>query len=264
MSLTKKQKDSIKEKLYSVLRNKLRDYKPETKSMPFHTRLLGKDRMALFSFIHSLNTNFRTTIFEPLAIELGKDRFKVIKKQEISKNIITSEAQRIIQNIMDDLRSANKRPNKDEEIELIKKVCKIGEITKIKPTKIDIYIEDYDNNIYLIDLKIAKPNKGEFQNFKRTLLEWSAVTLYSNNENNVYSMIGIPYNPYEPKPYERWTIAGMLDLEKELKVAEELWNFLGGDDVYNDILLCFEEIGNDMRMEIDKYFSDFSNKDNNK
>ncbi len=77
-------------------------------------------------------------------------------------------------------------------------------------------------------------------------------------------MIGIPYNPYEPKPYERWTIAGMLDLEKELKVAEELWNFLGGDDVYNDILLCFEEIGNDMRMEIDKYFSDFSNKDNNK
>ena len=25
--------------------------------MPFHTRLLGKDRLALYSFIHSLNTN---------------------------------------------------------------------------------------------------------------------------------------------------------------------------------------------------------------
>lgn len=36
--------------------------------MPFHTRLLGKDRMALFSFIHSLNTNFGTSIFEPVAL----------------------------------------------------------------------------------------------------------------------------------------------------------------------------------------------------
>ncbi|WP_295155545.1 TdeIII family type II restriction endonuclease [uncultured Brachyspira sp.] len=261
MSLTKKQKDSIKEKLYSVLRNKFKDYKPETTSMPFHTRLLGKDRMALFSFIHSLNTNFGTAIFEPLAIELGKDRFKVIKKQEISKNIITSESQIIIQNIMDDLRSANKRPNKDEEIKLIKKVCRIGEIKKIKPSKIDIYIEDYDNNIYLIDLKTAKPNKGEFQNYKRTLLEWTATALYFNNENNVHSMIGIPYNPYDPKPYERWTLAGMLDLEKELKVAEELWNFLGGDNVYNDILKCFEEVGLEMRKEIDEYFSNFLYKD---
>ena len=100
MPLNKKQKDSIKDKLYTTLRNKFKDYKPETTSMPFHTRLLGKDRMALFSFIHSLNTNFGTTIFEPLAIELGKDRFKVIKKQEPSKDIITSESQIMIQNIL--------------------------------------------------------------------------------------------------------------------------------------------------------------------
>lgn len=262
MPLNKKQKDSIKDKLYTTLRNKFKDYKPETTSMPFHTRLLGKDRMALFSFIHSLNTNFGTTIFEPLAIELGKDRFKVIDKQAKPNDIITLESQIVIQNIMDDLKAANKKPNKDEEIKLIKKVCKLGEAKKIKPTKIDIYIEDYDNNIYLIDLKTAKPNKGEFQNFKRTLLEWVAVTLYSNDKNNVHSIIGIPYNPYDPAPYERWTLAGMLDLEKELKVAEELWNFIAGENVYNDILLCFEEVGIEMRKEIDEYFANFLNRDN--
>ncbi|WP_297278009.1 TdeIII family type II restriction endonuclease [uncultured Brachyspira sp.] len=261
MALTKKQKDSIKEKLYTVLRNKFKDYKPETTSMPFHTRLLGKDRMALYSFIQSLNTNFGTSIFEPLAVELGKDRFEIIDKQVEAKDIITSEAQIIIQNIMDDLISANKTPNRNEELNLIKKVCKLGEPKKIKLTKIDIYIEN-DNDIYLIDLKTAKPNKGEFKGFKRTLLEWSAVSLYYNSEKNVHTLIGIPYNPYEPKPYERWTIAGMLDLEKELKVAEDLWNFIGGDNVYNDILLCFEEVGIEMRKEIDEYFSNFLNKGN--
>nr|WP_197702009.1 TdeIII family type II restriction endonuclease [Candidatus Endomicrobium trichonymphae] len=50
--------------------------------MPFHTRLLGKDRMALFSFIHSLNTNFGTAVFEPVALdELAKSNFKITDKQ---------------------------------------------------------------------------------------------------------------------------------------------------------------------------------------
>jgi len=43
--------------------------------MPFHYRLLGRDRMALFSFIHSLNTTFGTSIFEPVAETLASLNF---------------------------------------------------------------------------------------------------------------------------------------------------------------------------------------------
>ena len=43
-------KANIKNRLILSLRNKFENYKPETSSMPFHTRLLGKDRMALYSF----------------------------------------------------------------------------------------------------------------------------------------------------------------------------------------------------------------------
>jgi hypothetical protein len=45
--------------------------------------------------------------------------------------------------------------------------------------------------------------------------------LARNPDIDIHSCIAIPYNPYEPKPYERWTLKGMLDLEEELKVAEE-------------------------------------------
>ncbi|GAG26888.1 unnamed protein product, partial [marine sediment metagenome] len=65
MSLTKEQINNVEEVLKTALRHKFQNYNPEPASMPFHTRLLGKDRMALFSFIHSLNTNFGTSIFEP-------------------------------------------------------------------------------------------------------------------------------------------------------------------------------------------------------
>lgn len=257
MSLNKIQKNNIKEKLFNTLRDKFKNYKPETNSMPFHTRLLGKDRMALFSFIHSLNTNFGTAIFENLVIEIGKERFKKVDKQVKTENIITYEAKKVIDDIIDNLRSVKIKPDKNKEINMIKKVCREGETKEIKPTKVDIYLEGFDNDIYLIDLKTAKPNKGEFQNYKRTLLEWTAVTLYKNYKSKVYSMIAIPYNPYAPKPYERWTLAGMLDLDNELKVAEEFWDFIGGENSYSDILLCFEEVGIAMRKEIDEYFSKF-------
>jgi type II restriction enzyme len=51
-------KSNIKTLLINTIRNKFTNYKPETSYMPFHTSLLGKDRIALFSFIHSLNTIF--------------------------------------------------------------------------------------------------------------------------------------------------------------------------------------------------------------
>ena len=40
-------KNKIKEKLRNALRQKFANYKSESSFMPFHTRLLGKDRMAL-------------------------------------------------------------------------------------------------------------------------------------------------------------------------------------------------------------------------
>jgi type II restriction enzyme len=53
MGLNNKQKDYIKEVIINCLRDKFQHYKPESSYMPFHYRLLGKDRMALYSFIQS-------------------------------------------------------------------------------------------------------------------------------------------------------------------------------------------------------------------
>ena len=50
----------------------------------------------------------------------------------------------------------------------------------------------------------------------------------------------------------------MLDLKNELKVAEEFWDFLGGEGTYNELLNCFERVGIELRPEIDSYFAKFS------
>ncbi|NLT52739.1 MAG: TdeIII family type II restriction endonuclease [Ignavibacteria bacterium] len=250
----------ISEVLINSLRNKFQNYKPEPASMPFHTRLLGKDRMALFSFIHSLNTNFGTSIFEPVALALASSKFKAAKSQATAGNKISESAQRVIQDIMDDLTAANTKPNKPEEINAIRKVCQTGKMRNVKLTKVDILLEANDGSLFLFDIKTAKPNKGGFKEFKRTLLEWTACVLAEYPKANVNTVIAIPYNPYEPKPYSRWTMAGMLDLENELKVASEFWDFIGGDGAYLDLLEIFEKVGIELRPEIDAYFARYTSK----
>ncbi len=139
MALTKQKTQEIENVLKQSLRNKFKNYKPEPALMPFHTRLLGKDRMALFSFIHSLNTNFGTSIFEPVALALANTNFKTAKSQTVAGNQISEAAQYEIQNIMDNLTAANSKPNKKEEVELIRNVSQKGKIKKVKPTKVDIF-----------------------------------------------------------------------------------------------------------------------------
>lgn len=258
MSLTQIQIQSVETVLRNSLRNKFQSYNPEPASMPFHTRLLGKDRMALFSFIHSLNTNFGTTIFEPVAKTIASNNFSEALSQQVAGTKISSEAFSVIENIMTELTTARNLPDKLKEIQAIRKVCRSGKMKDVKPTKVDLKLIAKDDSIILIDIKTAKPNAGGFKEFKRTLLEWVAATLAENPKAKIQTLIAIPYNPYEPEPYNRWTMRGMLDLPNELKVAEEFWDFLGGAGTFKQLLATFERVGIELRPEIDKYFSRFT------
>jgi len=258
MGLSKEQTSNIEQVLKTSLRHKFESYNPEPASMPFHTRLLGKDRLALYSFIHSLSTNFGTAIFEPVAVTIAKNNFKNAKAHTKSGQLISEQALFEIQRIMNNLETVVSLPNKIEEIESIRQVCQTGPMRKVKPTQVDLLLETYANELYLFDLKTAKPNVGGFKEFKRTLLEWVAIVLASNPNAKVNTIIAIPYNPYEPQPYNRWTMRGMLDLEHELKVGDEFWDFLGGNGTYQDLLDCFERVGIELRDEIDEYFARFN------
>ncbi|MBA7539915.1 hypothetical protein ES705_32204 [subsurface metagenome] len=257
MGLNQEKKDKITDVLKASLRNKFQNYNPETKHMPFHTRLLGKDRLALFSFIQSLNTTFGTSIYEPVAIALAADRFKIATTQEKAHNQISDESHNSIQKIMTGLINGSTNPDKEKELNSIRKVCRKGTLNKVKLTKVDIWLESLDGILYLIDMKTVKPNIGEFKGFKRTLLEWAAAEMAKNSDVKVNTLIAIPYNPYYPEPYNRWTMKGLFDLPKEILVAEELWDFLGGEGTWNDLLDCFEIVGIELRDEIDEYFEKF-------
>ena len=164
MVLTKEQINRVEEVIKDSLRKKFQSYKPETTNMPFHFRLLGRDRMALFSFIHSLNTTFGTSIFEPVAEAVASLNFPRAQKQFEVGNEISEQAQNEIQHIMNELTMGG-NPDKSQEVERIRKVSSRGPINKIKTVKVDLLVEDTNGGIHLFDLKTAKPNISNFKDF---------------------------------------------------------------------------------------------------
>ncbi|WP_291596001.1 TdeIII family type II restriction endonuclease [Bacteroides sp.] len=256
MALTNIQKEQIQQVIANCLRNKFKNYVPKNNFMPFHFRLLGKDRLALYSFMQSLLTTFGSSIFEPVAVAVAKTKFLKVESQYVVGDSIYSDCQHAVQTIINGL-TISAKPNKIKELEILR-ISLSGTINNLKPSRADLFVETTSGEQYLFDLKTAKPNIGAFQKHKQTLLEWAGITYTKDKNAQVHTLIAIPYNPYEPQPYQFWTLAGMLDLEKELKVAKDFWDFLGGDGVYEELLDCFEMAGIELRPEIDEYFANFN------
>ena len=164
MGLSDTQIHNVESVIKAALQNRFESYNPEPAVMPFHTRLLGKDRLALYAFIHSLNTNFGTTIFEPVAVALAANRFEVVKSQVKLGTKISTPAQFGIQKIIDGLTTADKKPDKPKETASISAVCREGEMRTVKPTRVDVYLE-HRGEVYLFDIKTAKPNRGGFEKY---------------------------------------------------------------------------------------------------
>jgi len=198
MPLTPNQKNEISDLLKEKIRHKLQDYSPETNSMPFHIRLLGRDRMALFSFIHSINTTLGTSVFEQVAEIVAQSHFRqAVHQYRDFNNTISRSAQQVIQEIMDELVTARSTPNKSEEINKILHVSQTGEFVNVRRPRIDLFLEDPNGVEYYFDLKTAKPNISDFRAYKRQLLEWVAIRGQQDNNVNIKTFLAIPYNPYE-------------------------------------------------------------------
>jgi len=261
MSLSKQQHSTIKKYLIEKIRGKLATYNPETNAMPFHYRLLGKDRMALFSFVHSVNTMLGQSIFEQVGEIIAKARNEEAKAQyKDFSGFISKQAVLKIDEIMRELKSAARSPNQNKEVSEIVSVATAGEMGKEVKKRIDLFVKAKDGTEYYIELKTAKPNIDVFKSVKRQLLEWVAMRASKDSNVKIKTIVAIPYNPYEPEPYERWTLQGLFDLQHEVMVGEEFWDFLGGKGTYEDLLNVFEGAGLELYDEIDEKMRSIKNK----
>jgi len=243
MSLNQLQKKEIKQLLRKKLDEKLVKYERESSSMPFLVKIMQEpSQVAAYSFIHSLSTTLGQSVYEEMAKIIASSHFDTVKTGYDVTGNLSDEESLLIAQMMHEYKNKTR---------IADKISDTNEILAVKSTngnphtaRADLFLMKGDNEYY-IEIKTAKPNIDVFNKSKEKLLIWIAL-----RKKPVTTIIAIPYNPLHPKPYTRFTIQGVLDLDKDLYVAERFWDFLGGPNTYIEILELFDEIGIEYKTKI--------------
>lgn len=253
MALSDNQKYRIYQHLRSKILNKLKSYNPETKAKPFHVALLGYERVAAHSFVHSVFTMLGQVVFQEIGEIIAAPHFDFVKRNFSLKGKLSDQAIISTSDLLADLRSKKRKADVFEEDALMRKVARSGELRPYSKT-VDLYLECKDV-IYCFELKTVKPNIDIFKETKEKLLHWKAAH-YSNNEIQIRTFCALPYNPQAPEPYARWTLQGLFDIERELLVEDEFWSMLGGEKTFSQLLDIFDKVGEESRSLLEMRLND--------
>ncbi len=243
MALNNEQIEKIKKLLRTKLNAKLSKYTRETTSMPFLVKLMqDSEKVAAYSFIHSLATTLGMSVYEKISEIVASTHYDEVKTGYDVEGELTDEENSVISQILQEIKNGTRTVNKEQEI---KEVLECNNNGGRKVTvRADLFLKKGNDEFY-IEIKTAKPNIDVFAKSKQKLLEWVAL-----RKKKVNTILAIPYNPYHPEPYNRFTMQGYLDKEKELYVAEKFWELLGGEGTYKEILDIFDEVGKEFKEKI--------------
>jgi hypothetical protein len=245
MTLNDNQITEIKVLLRQKIDEKLKNYARETSSMPFLAKLMqDSEKVAAYSFIHSLATTLGMSIYEKISEIVASPIYDEVETGYDVVGEISNEENNIISQILQEIKNGARTTNKEHEIKEILQ-CKSKNGRKIK-IRVDLFLRKGTDEYY-IEVKTAKPNIDVFAKSKEKLLQWVAL-----RKKKVNTLLAIPYNPYHPEPYNRFTMQGYLDEEKDLYVADKFWELLGGKGTYKEILDIFDEVGKEFKEKIQR------------
>lgn len=245
MALSKTQKEKISLLLEKKMEDKLRRYARETSSMPFLMRLIqDAEKVAAYSFIHSVATTLGMSIYEHVSVIIAEETADECFRNYDVGGVISREQKSVIDDIIRMLRNGEKGVNSAQEIKLVLGAsAKDGKAQK-EGRIADFYMRRAGKEHYF-EIKTVKPNIDIFTKSKTKLLEWVA-----RRRNPVKTFLAFPYNPYHPQPYERFTEQGVLDRGKEFLIGKEYWDFLGGENTFEELLVLFDDVGKKLKEKI--------------
>jgi len=245
MSIPQNKKDKIEKLLIRTIENKLKKYTRETLSMPFLVRLIqDSQKVAAYSFIHSVATSLGMSIYEEVSIILAEDNCEECFRKYDLGGAISKEQKTVIDNIILELRNKERMPDYEKDMRLVLNASSKNAKQQKEGKIVDFYM--IRNGVeYLFEIKTAKPNIDIFTKSKTKLLEWIA-----RRRKSIRAILALPYNPYFPNSYRRFTEQNLMQEGKDFWVGEDYWNFLCGKNTFSDLLNIFNNVGKKWKEEI--------------
>lgn len=240
---------NVKKLVKEVILSKIDKYHAETEYKPFFQAIFTKEQILTHTIVHSFYTSFGISIYEQLVKILAEGAGYEAHTQYDLSGEIDAKTEAIISKIDFELRAGKRKPNMKEEFEEIKKSIQKGKLLDDPDKRVDVFIKKPDGTEVYFDITSPKPNIKEFVALKKKLLRWIGLRLSINKNAKIITALGLPYNPYHPEPYNRWTKGNMYD-SNQLMVGQEFWNFVAGEDIYEEFIEIFKEVGEELREKV--------------
>ena len=242
----------IKQLITKVINEKLKKYTSESDYKPFFEAIFDKETVLTASIMQSLYTTFGMSLYEQIAKILAEAAGYKVKTQYDLLGQIDHNTEALINQICSEIETNKRQPDKQKEITLIKNSIQSGAAKIDQDKRVDVFVVKSDDEEIYVDITTVKPNLKEFKTLRRKMLRWCALRFSQNSNAKVKTCIGIPYNPYHPKEYSRWT-ADVCDIKEELLVQEKLWEEFAGEDVFSELLEIFHEVGDELKDKISNF-----------
>lgn len=256
MALSKKLQNELRNFLKEKLLKKIDEYSlsNEDSSKPFQYALFTKKGYLVKGFIHGCETALGNW-HESIAKIIAAENFEIAEKlQGVNKlkGQITNKAQRTFENILSDLDSVVREPNHNKEADEIFNASQNSQKNVNRIQTVDLYLKKANGEEIYFEIKGPKPNKNEMRAAKRDLLEILAMKAHEGKRVKIY--LGMYYNPYYPKDYQRWTCLKFFDKGNDFLIGKDFWDFLGGHGAYEELIKIYEDMGEKIRPVLDEKF----------
>ncbi len=216
---------------------------------PFHKALLSDDIMMTADFERSFST-VMGIIFEGCASIIAESRFETVRKQNDLIGNIGTDTNAKIDEIITGINKGIIFSNYINKVSEMVEFAKNDKSNPIEKSVIsDLYVRDSKDNQVFFELKTPKPNKEQCLNITRKHLWIHCIEKQSFPKTKTY--YAMSYNPYgENNPYKHSFSTKYMNVENQVLIGKVFWDFIGGNNAYEELLTIFSKVGIRKTMEI--------------
>ena len=251
-------KPTTRQQVKGVMEEWIESQEPKLRSLnaddirqkyPFHQLIFSLDALMSARAERSIVTSMGAELYPSIAVELGRDRFRNVVTEHAVEGEVSEAACNMIEQIITELREPSRpgtyrrTPNRADELNAILNLRE-GNLTQ-RSVIADLYIEDFEDGPLFIEFKTPLPNLDIAAESKKKMLYFLAI-MDSQNVHGAKAFLGLTYNPFVTRARYRHRFTNrIMDMDHEVLIGSELWDYLGGPGAYNELLEIVAEINSD-------------------
>lgn len=217
---------------------------------PFHRLFFNERELLASKRERSIVTRMGQELYPKLAKIIAEEKYRKVELEKTIQGDVEALVRDKINEIVQILRTKRRRPDHEEEMKQITELKnKISE-KQSKNEKIslkiiaDLYIGDFDQGPFFAEIKSPLPNLDICAQSK------SKILIFETLKENSRGYLAFPYNPHITRQsYKHRFTEQIMDMQREVLMAEEFWDKIGGEGTFTQLLSIIEEVGNEVRRE---------------